>query len=117
MLRDKRPRTHLVLSQYKAPSLVLARRRNVRRLRKGLPRRPRQSLRVPLTVLLFARLQLADLAHHLFLAARKLVDVALHSFVAGRELVDVPRYLLLRNGDPINGLPHRVEINRYALSR
>src|ERR1700751_1391862 len=70
-------------------------RRNLRGSRNRLTRRSRLSLCVPLTVWWFDWLQLDDLAHHLFLAARKLADVARHPFLGSRELLDVPRYLLL----------------------
>jgi hypothetical protein len=50
---------------------------------------------------LFDRLQSADLARH--------------PLLAGREFLDVACYLLLSDGDPVDGLPHRVEIKRYRV--
>jgi hypothetical protein len=51
--------------------------------------------------LLFGRLLLVDLAHHLLLAGRKLVNVA--------------GYLLLDNGDAVDDLSDRVQIDRYCV--
>ncbi len=51
--------------------------------------------------LLFDRLQFGDLARH--------------PVLAGRELLDVARYMLLSGGDPVDVLPHRVEIKRYRV--
>jgi hypothetical protein len=53
------------------------------------------------TVLLFGHLQFANLT--------------CDPFLAGRELIDVAPYLLLSDGDLVDGLPHRVEINRYCV--
>jgi hypothetical protein len=39
----------------------------------------------------------------------KSADLARHPLPAGRELLDVACYLLLSDGDPVDGLPHRVE--------
>jgi len=50
---------------------------------------------------LFDRLQFVDLARHLLLASCKLVDGS--------------RYLLLPGDDPVDTLPHRVEIERHRV--
>jgi hypothetical protein len=45
----------------------------------------------------------------------KSADLARHPLLAGRELLDVACYLLLSDGDPVDGLPHRVENERYGV--
>jgi hypothetical protein len=60
-------------------------------------------------------LQFADLARHPLLAGSELVDVARHPFLPCRELLDVARYLLLSDGDPVDGLAHRIDSNRYCV--
>src|SRR5260370_41613602 len=42
-------------------------------------------------------------------------EVARHPPLAGRELADAARRLLLTGGDPIDALPHRVEIERHRV--
>jgi hypothetical protein len=65
--------------------------------------------------LLSGRQQFADLARHSLLADGELVGIPRHPFLAGCEFVDVPRRLLLSDGDPVNDLPHSVEINRHGV--
>jgi hypothetical protein len=36
-------------------------------------------------------------------------------YLAGGELVNIARCLLLSDGDAVDALPHRVEINRYCI--
>jgi len=68
-----------------------------------------------MTVLLFGRLQFADLARYPLLAGGERVDIARDPFHACCKFVDVARCLLLGDGNPVNYLPHRVEINRYCI--
>ena len=64
---------------------------------------------------LFESLQVADLAHRLVLAAREPVGAALDA------ALDPARHLLLTGGDtggdPVNALPHRVDIERDCFER
>src|SRR5260370_13369155 len=92
---------------------------SLRRPRNGFARcgrgRPQCRLSILVTVLLFGRLQFADLARHPLLAGGELVDIARDPFYACCKFVDVARRLLLGDSNPVNDLSHRVEINRYCI--
>src|SRR5215471_11965351 len=66
-----------------------------------------------------ARRRLWALVEDELLDRLQLGDCARYLLLAGRQLVDAARYLLLTcgdaGGDPVDALPHRVEIERYGI--